>query len=234
MSAIQWKPWLLNRYCQTCAQPDHVRGSTALILTPYVWAKTPRHRALVSTWDVVVCWHCCWHLSRRLLFLLLRSVQSKENCRPSYLPRSDATSVAPFCPIYFLSIGCHSNSTTARRVPEPEVSCLEMTAHEQKSISRFNTRNSLHRYNISFDRWESVERPAKGSNDREEMTRLQTWEGKQQRKNFTTGKFTEMWADASLSLPLQKTHFRKTLRAKRSVTAIRKRTNVSVPVLAGC
>lgn len=109
MSAIQWKPRFLNHCCQTCAQPDHVRGSTALMLTPYVWAKAPRHRVLVSTRDVVGCWHCCWHLSRRLLFLLLRSLQPKENCTPSYLPRSDATSVAPFCPIYFLSIGCHSN-----------------------------------------------------------------------------------------------------------------------------
>lgn len=49
--------------------------------------------------------------------------------------------------------------------------------------------------NIFFDRLESVERLVKGRNDWEEMTRLQTCEGKLQRKDFTTDNITEMYAE---------------------------------------
>lgn len=49
--------------------------------------------------------------------------------------------------------------------------------------------------NIFFDRSKSVQRLVKERNNWEEMTRLQTCEGKQQRKNFTTDNIMEMYAE---------------------------------------
>lgn len=112
-------------------------------------------------------------------------------------------------------------------VPEPEVSHLTISAQPEKDFEIQHVQVSTLLF--PFDRSESTERPVKENSKWEELSKLQAWEGKQQRKKSHCEQYTcTCVLTVCTACPGRKPIWESLERARRSAVASKRWANLSL------